>query len=195
MMPSTFDELTRVYQGESQRHQAAAERYTEQIQQEREQRQAQRRYRSKAREVHERWKGSQRQQQREAREYAERWWQAIRAWETRRREELVPRTALGSGGAGRMVAIVGNYGRGQATLGFTEVKTPIGWLSEAALGRAITESGCGALERARRGTGLGSLLRDTGRWVTGGADAGRAVLEIAASLGDERASKMTAKTL
>lgn len=131
---------------------------------------------------------SSRQQQRDARNRAEAWYQAIRGWETRTTSELVPRTSLGSGGAGRMTVIVGNYGRGQATLTYRRVYTPLGWLSESAVGAAISRQG-GYLERVRQGQGLSSLIHSNGRgW--NGPDAKAYALEVlalAAELGDQQA--------
>ena len=131
---------------------------------------------------------SSRQQQRDARNRAEAWYQAIRGWETRTTSELVPRTSLGSGGAGRMTVIVGNYGRGQATLTYRRVYTPLGWLSESAVGAAISRQG-GYLDRVRQGQGLSSLIHSNGRgW--NGPDAKAYALEVlalAAELGDQQA--------
>ena len=172
-------------------HAEAEDREAERIAAERTERQQGRSQRrklgeSKAREVQRRWQTGTRAQQREARYYAEAWWQAIRAWQTKEVRELVPRTKVGSGGAGRMTPIVGNYSRGQAYLTYTEVRTPMGLVSESALARAISESGCPALERARKGSGLRSLLRQDGyRWADGGDEAAEQILRVAQLLGDE----------
>lgn len=128
-----------------------------------------------------------RAQRKAARDYAEAWWQAVRAWETAYRAELVPRTSIGSGGAGRMTPIVGNYGRGQAMLPVTEVRTPIGWVSESRLGKLLGEHD--ELVRLRSGAGLVSLIHPNGRgWRDENAPAyAAAVLRVAADLGDDRA--------
>lgn len=127
-----------------------------------------------------------RTQRKAARDYAEAWWQALRTWETAYRAELVPRTSVGSGGAGRMTVIVGDYGRGQAMLNITEVRTPMGWVSESRLGKLLEEHGLG---RLRAGGGLNSLIHPNGRgWRDENAPAYAAtVLQVAAELGDDRA--------
>lgn len=131
---------------------------------------------------------SPRQQQRAARSHAERWYQAVREWQTSTSSELVPRTTRSSG-AGRMVAIVGNYGRGQATLTFSKVYTPLGWLSESAVAQAISRAG-GLLERVREGKGLSSLIDERGGWHPQKGRAleyARAALALAVELGDTAA--------
>lgn len=167
----------------------AADRQAAEIEATRTQRQQQRTYRSKAREVHARWTGK-REQQREARNRAEEWLQALREWETANRAELVPRTALGSGGAGRMVAIVGNYGKGRAMLPITEIRTPLGWVSESRVVALCNQDEL--LGRIRSGAGLSSLIHGSGQgWAGSEARAyATALLGMATELGDERAARL-----
>lgn len=143
---------------------------------------------SKTREVHARWNN--RQQQREVRDYAEAWLQALRAWETKQRSELVSNRST-AGGGGNMRFIVGQYTRGGssiAALTFSEVHTPLGWVSEVAVARL-----CGAdplLERLRCGGGLATLCQSGGGWHQHRQQAqayALAVLGMAQELGDERA--------
>lgn len=132
---------------------------------------------------------SPRQQMRDARNWAEAWYQAIREWKTRTSAEVVPRTHLGSGGAGRMTVIVGNYGRGQATLQFSHVWTPLGWLSESAVAQAVSRQG--GLDRVRAGTSLSSLIDPCGGWHQEKMRAltyAVAVLAVASDLGDDDAN-------
>ena len=103
---------------------------------------------------------------------------------------------MGSGGAGRIQAIVGKYGRGQARLSYSQVLTPMGWVSELSLARAISESGCAALERVRHGGGLASLVDQRGGWhahKTKALEYALSVLTLAAKLGDVKADNHLAQ--
>lgn len=126
---------------------------------------------------------------REARQYAEAWLQALRDWQTRTHAELVPRTSS-SGGAGNMVAIVGNYARGQGRLRYTQILTPYGWVSEAAVAGLCNSEPL--LERVRAGSGPTTLAHSNGRgWASQQArEYGAVLLGMAAVLGDERAERL-----
>lgn len=132
---------------------------------------------------------SPRQQQRDARAYAEAWYAALRIWETRSNGQLVPRGLTPRSSKTRLMQpVVGNWGAGDILLRHTEVSTPMGWVSEAALSRLC--NGDELLGRIRGGQGPASLLRPNGTWIHPMERAqayGVAVLRLASALGNPRA--------
>lgn len=130
---------------------------------------------------------------REARAHAEAWYQALREWETHTKGgDLVYGTGPRNPKTGRMQVVgVGSYGGPPvAALSYTTVRTPLGWLSESSVAQAMSRSGEELLEPIRRGAGLATLIHASGRgWAGEQARAyGRAVLRLAAGLGDSPAA-------
>jgi len=131
----------------------------------------------------------------EARAHAEAWLQAVRNWHTRSSGGFLvdgsgPRRASSS--RMQVVAVGGLGGPPIAALRFQQVSTPIGWLSESAVGAAITRSKQSCLERLQQGGGPSTLLDHAGRW-RGDRDAtlicAAAVLALAVELGDSQAQQ------
>lgn len=133
---------------------------------------------------------SSRQQQRDARVYAASWWRAIREWETRLSGGLLVVGERSRSGTGRqMVPVVGNWSSTPSgALRYTQVSTPMGWISETALALACNANE--TLGRTRAGTGMASLIRVTGQGWNGKEAFGYAVivLGMATQLGDQTAA-------
>lgn len=149
------------------------------------------RYRTAARDQVERLTAPRRRAA-EARAYAEEWYQALREWHLlERRAELVPSpTPQRRGGRMRVVGC-GGIPAPEAWIHGHLMRTPIGEVSERAVARLC--EGNEHLERLRAGRGLVSLCREEGGWNRERDAAlayARAVLTLAAALGDERAAKV-----
>lgn len=132
---------------------------------------------------------SERKKEQLARQYAEGWWQALRAWEVASRQEPIP--PVGRKGQRVGTSTLGYQQGPNGWIIYRSVSTPIGWISESALARALSESG-DHLEKLRRGTAAQSLCRAEGGWEAPKARfVGYAVqvLELAVSLGDKEALK------
>ncbi|THF88408.1 hypothetical protein E7T09_04160 [Deinococcus sp. KSM4-11] len=132
-----------------------------------------------------------RQLARQARSLAERWYQALRAWDTRISSEVLSSNLAppnGSGGNMRVVG-VGNYGLAGATITYSHVHTPLGWISENALAATLRQHDGQLLDRIRAGQGLSTLLHASGRGWAGeqARNYARTALSVAASLGDPEA--------
>jgi len=131
----------------------------------------------------------------EARAHAEVWLQAVRNWYTRSSGGFLvdgsgPRRANGS--RMQVVGVGGLGGPPIAALHFEQVSTPIGWLSERAVGEAITRSGQPCLERLQKGGGPSTLIDASGRWRTdreATLTCAAAVLALAVELGDLQAQQ------
>lgn len=150
-----------------------------------------RRYETPTRQVHREW--GKREQQREARARAEEWWQALRRWQVRDGGMLVISGGGPKGGAKRqMTPVVGNWAEkpwGHCL--YTEIHTPLGWISERAVARLCSADPL--LSRVRGGGGLATLCDERGGWNRNGEQArayARAVLTLADQLGDERAGSL-----
>jgi len=90
----------------------------------------------------------------------------------------------------QVVAVGGLGGPPVAALHFEQVSTPIGWLSERAVGEAITRSGQPSLERLQKGGGPSSLIDDRGGWRSDREmtlTCAAALLTLAVELGDDQA--------
>ncbi|WP_019008964.1 hypothetical protein [Deinococcus aquatilis] len=136
---------------------------------------------------------SARQQMQSARAHAEAWYQALRHQDTRENGGML---VVGSGPArasGRqMIPVVGNWNAAPAGVTrYTEIKTPLGWLSERAVQEAMKKAEDPMLGPIQRGMGLASLADERGGWSPHRQQAmayAVAVLTVAQLLGDPQAA-------
>lgn len=134
-----------------------------------------------------------REAQRAARTYAEAWYQALRHQDTRESGGML---VLGSGPArssGRqMTPVVGNWNAAPTGVTrYTEVLTPLGWLSQRAVTGAMKKAEDPMLGPIQRGMGLASLADERGGWSPHRQQAlayAVAVLTVAQLLGDPHAA-------
>lgn len=130
----------------------------------------------------------------EARAHAEAWLQAVRAWEVKASQGIVFGDGPPRSNTGRMqvVAVGSTGGPPGGAFAMSKLNTPIGWLSERAVGEAITRSGQPCLERLQKGGGPSTLLDERGGW-RGEKEAtlicAAAVLALAVELGDLEAQQ------
>jgi hypothetical protein len=132
---------------------------------------------------------SARQQMQSARAHAEAWYQALRDPQYQLRSDLVSPERHGGGG-GRMVPVaMGSSSSMGSSILYTQIHTPLGWLSERAVSEAMRKAADPMLEPIKRGMGLGSLIHHSGRgWAGDQAKAyAHAVLTVAVALGDPAA--------
>ncbi|GAA3997228.1 hypothetical protein GCM10022631_04670 [Deinococcus rubellus] len=128
----------------------------------------------------------------EARAHAEAWLQSIREWHVKSSQAIVVGDGPARSNIGRMQVVgIGSYGGppGGAFV-LQKLSTPIGWLSERAVGETITRSKQPCLERLRKGGGPSTLIDDRGGWRSDREMAltcAAALLTLAAELGDGQA--------